>query len=141
MNSKHVLLVEDNEGDIMLTTEALEESKQVVNSISVVRNGKLALDFIFKKGEYKNVPSPDLILLDINLPLKNGIEVLEIVKSDKITKKIPIIMFTTSSSKNDIVNAYSSCANAYVTKPLDVEEFNQAIGSIVGFWINIVQLP
>ena len=140
MKSTHILLVEDNEGDILLTTEALKECK-VKNDVSVVRNGKLALDFVFKKGDYEGVRSPDIILLDINLPLKNGIEVLEILKSDQTTKHIPIIMFTTSSSEYDIMKSYSHHANAYITKPVDVSEFLQAILSLEDFWLNIVNLP
>ena len=136
----HILLVEDNEGDIILTTEALQECK-VVNDVSVVRNGKLALDFVFKKGDYDKALSPDIILLDINLPLKNGIEVLEALKSDETTKHIPIIMLTTSSSESDITKSYQHHANAYITKPVGVSEFLEAILSLENFWLNIVHLP
>lgn len=140
MKSTHILLVEDNEGDILLTTEALESCKILID-VSVVRNGKLALDFVFKKENYKDVKTPELILLDINLPLKTGIEVLEILKSDETTKHIPIIMLTTSSSENDIMKSYKHHANAYITKPVDVSEFLQAILSLEDFWLNIVNLP
>lgn len=140
MKSIHILLVEDNEGDILLITEALQEYK-VLNEVSVVRNGKLALDFVFKKGEYNDVLSPDIILLDINLPLKNGIEVLQTLKSDETTKHIPIIMLTTSSSENDIMKSYNLNANAYITKPVDVSDFLNAILSLEDFWLNIVHLP
>lgn len=140
MKSTHVLLVEDNEGDILLTTEALESCKILID-VSIVRNGKLALDFVFKKGDYDKVISPDIILLDINLPLKNGIEVLEILKSDETTKHIPIIMLTTSSSESDIMKSYNHHANAYITKPVDVSEFLEAILSLEDFWLNIVHLP
>ncbi len=136
----HLLLVEDNEGDILLTTEALETSK-VLNDLSIVRNGKLALDFVYKKNDYGDAKSPDLILMDINLPLKSGIEVLEILKSDEDTKHIPIIMLTTSSSESDIMKSYNHHANAYIVKPVDVSEFLQAILSLDDFWLNIVHLP
>ncbi|MFT7351644.1 MAG: CheY-like chemotaxis protein [Flavobacterium sp.] len=136
----HILLVEDNEGDILLTTEALEEFK-ICNKLSVVRNGKLAIDFIQKKGEFKDVERPDIIILDINLPLKNGVEVLEVIKSDSETKSIPVIMLTTSSSETDIVKSYANNANAFITKPMDVVDFLKAIMGIEDFWLNIVQLP
>ena len=140
MKSIHILVVEDNEGDIMLITEALQECK-VINDVSVVRNGKLALDYVFKKGNYVKVQSPDIILLDINLPIKNGIEVLMELKSDKTTKHIPIIMLTTSSSESDILKSYNHHANAYITKPVDVSDFLEAIISLEDFWLNIVHLP
>ena len=140
MKPVHILLVEDNEGDILLTTEALQECK-IINEVSVVRNGKLALDFVYKKGDYETVLNPDIILLDINLPLKNGIEVLQTLKSDDSKKHIPIIMLTTSSSKNDINKSYNHHANAYITKPVGVTEFLEAILGLENFWLNIVQLP
>ena len=136
----HLLLVEDNEGDILLTTKALEASK-VLNEVSIVRNGKLALDFVFKKNGYEDVKSPDVILMDINLPLKSGIEVLEILKSDESTKHIPIIILTTSSSESDIMKSYNNHANAYIVKPVDVSEFLEAVLSLEDFWLNIVHLP
>lgn len=139
MKSTHLLLVEDNEGDILLTTEALEASK-VLNDLSIVRNGKLALDFVYKRNDYVNAKSPDLILMDINLPLKSGIEVLEILKSDESTKHIPIIILTTSSSESDIMKSYNHHANAYIIKPVEVSEFLQTILSLEDFWLNIVNL-
>ena len=140
MKPIHILLVEDNEGDILLTTEALEEFK-ICNQLSVVRNGKLALDFIQKKEEFKDAKRPDIIILDINLPLKNGVEVLEVIKSDNETKSIPVVMLTTSSSEMDIVKSYANHANAFITKPVDVVDFLKAIMGIEDFWLNIVQLP
>lgn len=140
MNPIHILLVEDNEGDILLTTEALEECK-ISNTVSVVRNGKLALEFIFKKGDFSEAERPDLIILDVNLPFKNGLEVLEIIKSDEATKSIPVIMLTTSSSEKDILKSYTNYANAFITKPVDVVDFLKAIVSIEDFWLNIVQYP
>lgn len=140
MKPVHILLVEDNEGDILLTTEALEECK-INNTVSVVRNGKQALEFVFKKGDYEQVNRPDLIILDVNLPFKNGIEVLSTIKSDETTKNIPVVMLTTSSSENDIIKSYANNANAFITKPVDVVDFLKAIISIENFWLNIVQLP
>lgn len=140
MKQVHILLVEDNEGDILLTTEALEEGK-IANNLSVVKNGKDALDFIFQRGVFKDVKKPDLILLDINLPLKNGHEVLEVIKTDDKTKHIPVIMLTTSSSENDIKLAYKHHANCYITKPVEVEDFLKAVATIEDFWFNLVLLP
>lgn len=140
MKHAHILLVEDNEGDILLTTEALSEGK-IANNLSVVKNGKDALDFVFKRGEFKEVNSPNLILLDINLPLRNGHEVLEELKSNEKTKHIPVIMLTTSSSENDIKLAYRHHANCYITKPVEVEDFLEAVATIEEFWLNLVLLP
>lgn len=140
MKDIHILLVEDNEGDVLLTQEALEESK-IINKISVSRNGKEALDFIFKREKYSNVDTPDLILLDVNLPLKNGHEVLHELKNDESTKHIPIIMLTTSSSERDIMLSYKNHANCYITKPIEVNDFLNAIKSIESFWLNIVKIP
>jgi len=139
MKPVHILLVEDNEGDIQLTFEAFEESK-IKTQISVVRNGKEALDFVFKNGTFVNAPRPDLILLDINLPILNGHEVLQTIKKDVTLRKIPIIMLTTSSNQSDINKAYEYHANSYVTKPLDMQEFLQAIVKIEEFWLQISKL-
>ena len=140
MKPIHILLVEDNEGDIFLVTEALEEGK-IVNKISVTKDGKEAIDFLEKKGKYQNAERPDLILLDINLPKKNGFEVLEHIKSQKNLKQIPVIMLTTSSSEKDISMSYKNHANCFITKPVDVENFLKVVYSIENFWISIVTLP
>ena len=140
MKSVSILLVEDNEGDILLTTEALEDSK-IINKVNVVRNGKEALDYVFKKGKYIGVETPDLMLLDINLPLKSGHEVLQIIKSDEKVKRIPIIMLTTSSSESDINMSYEHHANCYISKPVEINEFISAVTSIENFWLNIVTRP
>ena len=140
MKPIHILLVEDNEGDIFLVTEALEEGK-IVNKISVTKDGKDAIDFLEKKGKYQNAERPDLILLDINLPKKNGFEVLEHIKSQKNLKQIPVIMLTTSSSEKDISMSYKNHANCFITKPVDVENFLKVVYSIENFWISIVTLP
>lgn len=140
MDSIHILLVEDNEGDILLTTEAFEE-KKIVNKVSVARDGQEALDFILKKGDFKDTPTPDLILLDVNIPKKNGHEVLQIIKSNESTKHIPVVMLTTSSSEKDINLSYKYHANCFITKPVEVESFIEAIASIEDFWLSIVKLP
>lgn len=139
MKQVHILLVEDNEGDIVLTLEAFEESK-LMNKLSVVRNGKEALDFVFKKGEFAGAEVPDIILLDINLPLRNGIEVLQEIKGDERVKHIPVIMLTTSSSEMDIAQSYQHHANCYITKPVEVGKFLEAISVIEHFWLQIVSL-
>jgi len=140
MNSIHILLVEDNEGDIFLITEALEEGK-IVDKISVTKDGKEAIDFLEKKEKYKNEETPDLILLDVNLPKKNGHEVLEYIKTAENLKQIPVIMLTTSSSDKDVLLSYKNHANCFITKPLDVNNFLTIVSSIESFWINIVKLP
>lgn len=139
MKAIHILLVEDNEGDILLTTEALEDSK-IINTISVVRNGKQALDYLFQRDVFAHATRPDLILLDINLPLKSGHEVLAEIKTSDELKHIPIIMLTTSSSQNDITQCYKNHANCYITKPVDVNDFLEAIATVEHFWLNIVTL-
>lgn len=140
MKAVEILLVEDNEGDILLTTEALQDSK-IINQVHVVRNGREALDFIYRKGQYQDAVQPDLIILDINLPLKSGHEVLAEIKSDEDVKQIPVIMLTTSSSEKDISLSYKHHANCYISKPVEVDQFMEAINSIEHFWINIVSLP
>ncbi len=136
----HILLVEDNEGDILLITEALEERK-IANKISVARNGEQALDFIERRGDFKNSPPPDLIILDVNLPRKNGHEVLQYIKETEHLKQIPVIMLTTSSSESDILRSYKNHANCYITKPVDADEFLNAMTKIENFWISLVKLP
>ncbi len=140
MNSVHILLVDDNEGDIVLTVEALSEAN-IINNISIVRDGEEAINFLNRKGRYKDSELPDLILLDINLPRMDGKEVLAIIKSDKELKRIPVIMLTTSSSEKDIGAAYDNHANCYITKPVDLDRFMSVIRTIEDFWISIVKLP
>jgi len=140
MKNIHILLVEDNEGDILLTTEALEE-KKIVNKISVARDGQEALDFVLKQGKFKDAQTPDLILLDVNLPKKNGHEVLQVIKTTESIQQIPVIMLTTSSSEKDINMSYKHHANCYITKPVEVGAFLEAITTIEDFWLTIVKLP
>jgi CheY-like chemotaxis protein len=136
----HILLVEDNEGDIILTLDAFEESK-INTEISVARNGQEALDFLYNRNAFLEAKKPDLILLDINLPIYNGHEVLKQIKQDSNLKKIPVIMLTTSAFANDINQAYDNNCNSYVKKPLDMQEFLEAILKIENFWLEICTLP
>ena len=135
-----ILLVEDTEGDIILTLEALKEAK-IYNEINVVRDGDAALQYLNKEGEYQDAETPDLILLDINLPKMDGIEVLAKIKSNEGLMVIPVVMLTTSDSEKDIFQSYQSHANCYITKPVNFENFMEVIQTIKNFWINIVQLP
>ena len=139
---KHVeiLLVEDSPADILLTREAFEQNK-IMNPIHVAEDGIRAMDFLHKRGEYASAPRPDLILLDLNLPRKNGREVLAEIKSDPELKKIPIVVLTTSSAEEDILKAYDLNANCYVIKPVGFDNFMNAIQSIRHFWFSVVTLP
>lgn len=140
MKPIHILLVEDNEGDILLTIDAFEEGK-ISNNISVVKDGNEAVDFLTQTGKYITSELPDLILLDINLPKKNGHEVLHFIKTTDDLKQIPVIMLTTSSSESDIAKAYKNFVSCYITKPIDVNDFLIAISKIEDFWFSIVTLP
>ncbi|WP_179007972.1 response regulator [Winogradskyella forsetii] len=139
MNLANILLVEDNEGDILLTREAFEESR-VKTVINVARNGQEALDYLFKRGDFTEAKKPDLILLDINIPIFDGHEVLNKIKSDPVLKKIPVIVLTTSSNEKDIEKAYANHTNSYVRKPLNMEDFLKAILKIEEFWLQITTL-
>ncbi|WP_235954816.1 response regulator [Cyclobacterium salsum] len=136
----HILLIEDNEGDILLTLDAFEECK-LGTQVSVARNGQEALDFLNKKGAFTDVERPDLILLDINIPIYNGHEVLEEIKRDRSLRKIPVIMLTTSSNENDIERAYKSHCNSYIQKPLNMDDFLKVIQKIEEFWLQLSVLP
>jgi len=140
MQEIHILLVDDNEGDVLLTKEALEEAK-IVNRISVAYDGIQALSFLKKEPPFRERETPDLILLDINLPRMDGVEVLSIIKNDPELKRIPVIMLTTSSSEKDILTSYNNYANCYITKPVDLERFMDVVRTIEDFWISIVKLP
>jgi CheY-like chemotaxis protein len=140
MDGVNILLVEDNEGDILLTREAFEDAEIPV-TMNVVRNGEQAIHFLNKREKFKEMPTPDMILLDINLPKLNGIEVLKYIKEHERYKKIPVVMLTTSSSKRDIQASYENYVNSYITKPLDVSDFMNAITTIEKFWLKTNQLP
>lgn len=136
---EHILLVEDNEGDILLTLEAFEECK-VKTQISVAKNGREALDFLFKRGAFSDAKRPDLILLDINIPIFNGHEVLQQIKTDANLKKIPVIILTTSSNQKDLDEAYGNHCNSYVKKPIELNDFLSAILKIEEFWLQLTTL-
>lgn len=135
-----ILLVEDNPGDIRLTQEVLKEGK-VQNTLSIVENGVQAISFLRKENEYQDAPTPDLILLDLNLPKKDGREVLLDIKNDPELKKIPVVVLTTSQSEEDILKVYDLNANCYISKPVDFGEFIDVVKSIENFWLSIVKLP
>jgi len=135
-----MLLVEDNPGDVRLTRESLKENKILVN-LDVVGDGVEAMAFLRKQGKYSDAPEPDLILLDLNLPLKDGREVLAEIKNDPELHRIPVVILTTSATESDIIKSYNLYANAYVTKPLDMEQFGRITRSIEEFWLTIVKLP
>ncbi len=135
-----ILLVEDNPGDVRLTMELLRESK-IHNRISVVKDGIEATAYLRKEGEFRGAPRPDLILLDLNMPRKDGREVLAEIKQDPDLKRIPIVILTTSSAEEDIVRSYNHHANAYITKPVDLDQFAKVVHSIEEFWFTIVKLP
>ncbi|MGB0384651.1 MAG: response regulator [Ardenticatenaceae bacterium] len=135
-----VLMVEDNPDDVDLTEEALKEAKMHIR-LSVVEDGYEALAFLRQEGPYKNARRPDLILLDLNLPKKDGREVLGEIKSDDNLKIIPVVVLTTSQAEEDIVRAYSLHANCYITKPVDLYQFIRVVNTIEDFWLTIVRLP
>ena len=135
-----ILLVEDNPGDAELAKEALESSK-FINELYIVDDGVKALDFLYKRGPYPDVPRPDLILLDLNLPKKDGREVLEEIKTSETLKTIPVVILTTSRADADIMKSYKLHANCYINKPLDLNQFFEVVNNIKEFWMSIVVLP
>ncbi len=139
-NPIHILLVEDNEGDILLTIEAFEEGK-IANTITVIKDGWEAIQFLEKTGDYAGSASPDLVLLDINLPKMNGHEVLKRVKANDELKHIPIIMLTTSSLDKDVFLSYNNHVNCFITKPVEIKDFLKVVSTIEHFWISVVALP
>jgi chemotaxis family two-component system response regulator Rcp1 len=142
MNGKpiKILLVEDNLGDVRLTLEAFEEAK-ICNEISVVNDGVQAMAFLRGEDQYADAPRPDLILLDLNLPKKDGYEVLAEIKQDSHLRRIPVVILTTSKAEQDILKTYYLHANCYITKPVDLEQFMTIIKSIETFWLDVVKLP
>ena len=135
-----ILLVEDNPGDVRLTQEAFKEG-QITNTLHVVTDGVEALDFLYQRGEHADAPRPDIILLDLNLPRKNGDEVLEEINDDPERSRIPVIILTSSEAEEDIIKSYDHCANAYLTKPVGPEEFIDVVRSFKSFWLSVVRLP
>lgn len=135
-----ILLVDDNIGDVVLTKEALSGAG-FQNRVSIARDGCEALDFLRRDGKFSAAPRPDLVLLDINMPRKNGCEVLEEIRCDEALRLIPVVIFTSSESEDDIRRAYELGANCYVTKPVDLDEMDQVVKAINHFWITIAKLP
>lgn len=139
-NSIEILMVEDNPGDVRLTQEALKEGK-VMNHMNVVWDGMEAIAFLRKEGEYVDAPRPDLILLDLNLPKKDGREVLAEIKEDNNLKHIPVVVLTTSEAEQDIIRSYNLHANCYIVKPVGLDQFMKIVESIEDFWLSVVKLP
>jgi two-component system response regulator len=135
-----VLLVEDDPGDELMTREAFEDNK-IGNTLHVVRDGEEALDFLYRRGDHTEAPRPDLILLDLNLPKYDGRQVLERIKSDPDLSLIPVVVLTTSAAEEDILRSYKLHANAYVTKPVDLDQFIAAVRQIDDFFVQVVRLP
>ena len=135
-----LLLIEDNSGDILLTKEAFEEI-QFAENMSVVTDGEAAIDFLYKRGRFSDAPTPDLIILDLNIPRVNGRELLAKIKSDNLLKKIPVIVLSTSKSDRDIKTCYDLQANCYLIKPVDFEEFLEIVTYIRDFWLGMVKIP
>ena len=135
-----ILLVEDNPGDARLAVEALREAR-VRNNLSWVANGVEAMAFLRREGRFAGVRRPDLVLLDLNLPKKDGREVLAEIKSDVRFRRIPVVILTTSQAEDDIASAYGLHANSYISKPVDLEQFLRVVQSIESFWLSVVQLP
>jgi len=135
-----ILLVEDSAGDIRLTREALKEAK-VCNRLHVAEDGVKAMEFLRRKGPYAHSPCPDLVLLDLNLPKKDGREVLAEIKADPALRRIPVVVLTTSRADEDILRAYDLYANCYITKPIDFKQFMIVVRSIEDFWLTVVRLP
>lgn len=140
MDGIDILLVEDNPGDVRLTREAFKSSK-LLNRLHVVGDGEQALAFLRREGVHADAPRPGLVLLDLNMPRMGGREVLAEVKADEELRRIPIVILTTSEDEDDILGAYDLHANAYIRKPVDLDQFVDAIRKLEGFWLEIVRLP
>lgn len=135
-----LLLVEDSEPDVRLTKEALHEAK-VKNNLWVAEDGVEAMEFLHRRGKHADAPRPDLILLDLNLPRKDGRQVLREIKADDVLKRIPVVILTTSKSEEDVLKAYDLHANCYITKPVDFNRFMEVVRSVEEFWLTVVRLP
>ncbi len=135
-----ILLVEDNPADVDLTRLALKKAK-MLNTLHVTMDGEAAMAFLLREGKYALAPRPDLILLDLNLPKKNGMEVLAEIKNDEDLRRIPVVMVTSSEAETDILKAYDLHANSYVTKPVDLDQFMAVIRALEDFWLVVVKLP
>lgn len=135
-----ILMVEDNDGDVFLTMEALKAAK-VANNLSVARDGVEAMDFLHRHGKYQSAPRPDLVLLDLNLPRRDGRQVLADMKSDAQLRTIPVVVLTSSRAEEDVAKAYNLQANCYIVKPVDFANLMLIVGAIESFWLTVVKLP
>jgi chemotaxis family two-component system response regulator Rcp1 len=135
-----ILLVEDNEGDARLAQEALKDAK-VANTLHWIEDGEQAMQFLRKEGKHANAPRPHVILLDLNLPKKDGREVLAEIKKDKSLRRIPVVILTASEAESDVIKTYDLHANCYITKPIGLDKFLTVVKAIEGFWLTIVKLP
>jgi CheY-like chemotaxis protein len=135
-----ILLIEDNPGDVRLTKEALKDGK-ILNNLNVASDGVEAMAFLKREGKYSDAPHPELILLDLNLPKKDGREVLAEIKSNPELKRIPVVILTSSAAEQDVVKSYNLHANCYITKPVDLDQFIHVVKSIEHFWLTVVRLP
>lgn len=140
MTSIGILLVEDNPADIRLIREAIKKGKYQ-NELHVVMDGEAAMDFLLQRGEHQGAPKPGLVILDLNLPIMDGREVLAEIKSHPVLRRIPIVVLTTSGEDDDIIKSYDLHANSFITKPVDHKQFSDCINGIGAFWFNIVTLP
>jgi two-component system, chemotaxis family, response regulator Rcp1 len=136
-----IMLIEDNPGDVRLTVELLQHECRVRNHLSVVGDGAEAMAFLRRQGRYAGAPRPDLILLDLNLPKKDGRELLSEIKNDPMLKRIPLVVLTTSRAEQDVIQAYEHHANCYIAKPIDLDQFVRVVKSIEDFWLTVVKLP
>lgn len=140
MRSIEILLIEDNPGDVELTRESLNEGR-IKNKLNVVIDGEMALDYVYKRGDFEDVSTPDIILLDLNLPKYDGREVLHQIKSDSTLSHIPVIILSSSEAAKDIQESYELHANCFITKPVQLNDFIKVVHMIESFWIDIVKLP
>jgi len=135
-----ILLVEDNPVDVMVTRQALQDGK-VFNRLHVAEDGEEAMEFLHRRGKFAEAPRPDLVLLDLNLPKKSGMEILAEMKRDNALAVIPVVILTTSEAEADILNSYQLHANCFITKPVDMDQFIRVVKMIEGFWLTVVKLP
>ncbi|MGZ0747009.1 response regulator [Haloparvum sp. AD34] len=135
-----ILLVEDNPGDVRLTQEAFRQAS-LANELDVVRDGEAALDYLYQRDEHEGAPVPSLILLDLNLPKVDGMDVLETIKAEPELRRIPVVVLTGSDAEEDVVESYENYVNAYLTKPIDPDEFVDLVRSFENFWFQLVELP
>jgi len=140
MKPIEILLIEDNPGDVLLTQTAFKDGR-VMNRLNIVRDGEEALHYLKHQGKYVDSPEPGIILLDLNLPKKDGRQVLKEIKEDERLKKIPVIILTTSESEEDVLQAYENHANCYIRKPVDLDRFMEIVRKIEDFWLSVVKLP